>query len=162
MAAAVGQRVHSPSTCSFFLQPIPPGPYATPQNFGAPFTPAPSGAIPLGGANYSQMPPGSFISGQFAGFHCLCVWGGGFPKLDTKAGRELVSFSKPHRSCDIVLHLLYISSVLCSKEQPYPCSLVIVSEAHLEKPADTVQHSGGRPRCRHRRMDHDSGASRML
>uniref|UniRef100_A0AAQ5ZC02 DNA helicase n=1 Tax=Amphiprion ocellaris TaxID=80972 RepID=A0AAQ5ZC02_AMPOC len=44
--------------------PIPPGPYATPQNYGAPFTPAPPSALHLGGANYSQMPPGSFISGQ--------------------------------------------------------------------------------------------------
>lgn len=45
-------------------QPIPPGPYATPQNYGAPFTPAPPSALHMGGANYSQMPPGSFISGQ--------------------------------------------------------------------------------------------------
>uniref|UniRef100_A0A669FA21 Chromodomain helicase DNA binding protein 3 n=1 Tax=Oreochromis niloticus TaxID=8128 RepID=A0A669FA21_ORENI len=44
--------------------PIPPGPYATPQNYGAPFTPAPPSALHMGGANYSQMPPGSFISGQ--------------------------------------------------------------------------------------------------
>uniref|UniRef100_A0A8C1RU22 Chromodomain helicase DNA binding protein 3 n=1 Tax=Cyprinus carpio TaxID=7962 RepID=A0A8C1RU22_CYPCA len=41
------------------------GPYATPQNYGPPFTPAPSAALTLAGANYSQMPPGSFISGQF-------------------------------------------------------------------------------------------------
>uniref|UniRef100_A0A8D3DYK8 Chromodomain helicase DNA binding protein 3 n=1 Tax=Scophthalmus maximus TaxID=52904 RepID=A0A8D3DYK8_SCOMX len=44
--------------------PILPGPYATPQNYGAPFTPAPPSALHMGGANYSQMPPGSFISGQ--------------------------------------------------------------------------------------------------
>ncbi|XP_061093053.1 chromodomain-helicase-DNA-binding protein 3 isoform X3 [Conger conger] len=50
-----GTETHTPP-------PIPPGPYATPQNFGAPFTPAPTGALLLGGANYSQMPPGSFIS----------------------------------------------------------------------------------------------------
>uniref|UniRef100_A0A3Q3IP18 CHD C-terminal 2 domain-containing protein n=1 Tax=Monopterus albus TaxID=43700 RepID=A0A3Q3IP18_MONAL len=42
--------------------PIPPGPYTTPQNYGAPFTPAPPSALHMGGANYSQMPPGSFIS----------------------------------------------------------------------------------------------------
>ncbi|XP_064207642.1 chromodomain-helicase-DNA-binding protein 3-like isoform X1 [Anguilla rostrata] len=42
--------------------PIPLGPYATPHNFGAPFTPAPPGAMSLGGTNYSHMPPGSFIS----------------------------------------------------------------------------------------------------
>lgn len=46
-------------------QPIPPGPYATPQNYGPPFTPAPP-AMALAAANYSQMPPGSFISGE----HC--------------------------------------------------------------------------------------------
>uniref|UniRef100_A0AAY4ASA6 DNA helicase n=1 Tax=Denticeps clupeoides TaxID=299321 RepID=A0AAY4ASA6_9TELE len=53
-----GTETHTPP-------PIPPGPYATPQNYGAPFTPSPPVAMPLGGANYSQMPPGSFISGQF-------------------------------------------------------------------------------------------------
>ncbi|CAB1351653.1 unnamed protein product [Coregonus sp. 'balchen'] len=41
---------------------IPPGPYATPQNFGPTFTPVPPGVLPMGGANYSQMPPGSFVS----------------------------------------------------------------------------------------------------
>uniref|UniRef100_A0A9J8AV40 Chromodomain helicase DNA binding protein 3 n=1 Tax=Cyprinus carpio carpio TaxID=630221 RepID=A0A9J8AV40_CYPCA len=41
------------------------GPYATPQNYGPPFTPAPSAALTLAGANYNQMPPGAFISGQF-------------------------------------------------------------------------------------------------
>uniref|UniRef100_A0A9J8A2V6 Chromodomain helicase DNA binding protein 3 n=1 Tax=Cyprinus carpio carpio TaxID=630221 RepID=A0A9J8A2V6_CYPCA len=56
-----GNETHTPP-------PIPPGPYATPQNYGPPFTPAPSAALTLAGANYSQMPPGSFISGQF-----LCV-----------------------------------------------------------------------------------------
>uniref|UniRef100_A0AAY5EQ17 DNA helicase n=1 Tax=Electrophorus electricus TaxID=8005 RepID=A0AAY5EQ17_ELEEL len=40
------------------------GPYATPQNYGPPFTPAPPGGMTLAGANYSQMPPGSFISGE--------------------------------------------------------------------------------------------------
>lgn len=54
--------LHEHNFCS--VQPIPPGPYATPQNYGAPFTPAPPSALHLGGANYSQMPPGSFISGQ--------------------------------------------------------------------------------------------------
>uniref|UniRef100_A0A665WLM7 Chromodomain helicase DNA binding protein 3 n=1 Tax=Echeneis naucrates TaxID=173247 RepID=A0A665WLM7_ECHNA len=49
--------------------PIPPGPYATPQNYGAPFTPAPPSALHMGGANYSQMPPGSFISGQCLELH---------------------------------------------------------------------------------------------
>ncbi|XP_058876849.1 chromodomain-helicase-DNA-binding protein 3 isoform X1 [Acipenser ruthenus] len=42
--------------------PIPPGPYATPPNFGPAFSPAPSGTVTTGGANYSQMAPGSFIS----------------------------------------------------------------------------------------------------
>ncbi|CAG5929168.1 unnamed protein product, partial [Menidia menidia] len=32
------------------------------RNYGAPFSPAPPGALHMGGANYSQMPPGSFIS----------------------------------------------------------------------------------------------------
>ncbi|XP_031440481.1 chromodomain-helicase-DNA-binding protein 5 isoform X2 [Clupea harengus] len=50
-----GTETHTPPS-------IPPGPYATPQNYGAPFTPAPPGGMPLGPANYSQMPPGSFIS----------------------------------------------------------------------------------------------------
>ncbi|XP_066538096.1 chromodomain-helicase-DNA-binding protein 3 isoform X1 [Hoplias malabaricus] len=50
-----GNETHTPP-------PIPPGPYATPQNYGPPFTPAPPGGMTLAGANYSQMPPGSFIS----------------------------------------------------------------------------------------------------
>ncbi|KAF5905416.1 chromodomain-helicase-DNA-binding protein 3 isoform X3, partial [Clarias magur] len=49
-----GNETHTPP-------PIPPGPYATPQNYGPPFTPAPPG-MALAAANYSQMPPGSFIS----------------------------------------------------------------------------------------------------
>ncbi|KAF4089209.1 hypothetical protein AMELA_G00063700 [Ameiurus melas] len=49
-----GNETHTPP-------PIPPGPYATPQNYGPPFTPAPP-AMALAAANYSQMPPGSFIS----------------------------------------------------------------------------------------------------
>ncbi|XP_034471433.1 chromodomain-helicase-DNA-binding protein 3 isoform X3 [Hippoglossus hippoglossus] len=53
--ASKGTETHTPP-------PIPPGPYATPQNYGAPFTPAPPSALYMGGANYSQMPPGSFIS----------------------------------------------------------------------------------------------------
>ncbi|XP_038126325.1 chromodomain-helicase-DNA-binding protein 3 isoform X2 [Cyprinodon tularosa] len=53
--ASKGTETHTPP-------PIPPGPYATPQNYGAPFTPAPPSALHMGGANYSQMPPGSFIS----------------------------------------------------------------------------------------------------
>uniref|UniRef100_A0A4W6CQ99 Chromodomain helicase DNA binding protein 3 n=1 Tax=Lates calcarifer TaxID=8187 RepID=A0A4W6CQ99_LATCA len=56
--ASKGTETHTPP-------PIPPGPYATPQNYGAPFTPAPPSALHMGGANYSQMPPGSFISGQY-------------------------------------------------------------------------------------------------
>ncbi|XP_070711097.1 chromodomain-helicase-DNA-binding protein 3 isoform X1 [Pempheris klunzingeri] len=51
--ASKGTETHTPP-------PIPPGPYATPQNYGAPFTLP--GALHMGGANYSQMPPGSFIS----------------------------------------------------------------------------------------------------
>lgn len=38
---------------------FPPGPYATPQSFGGSFS---AGALPTGGANYSQMPAGSFIA----------------------------------------------------------------------------------------------------
>uniref|UniRef100_A0A3Q3WNK6 Uncharacterized protein n=1 Tax=Mola mola TaxID=94237 RepID=A0A3Q3WNK6_MOLML len=60
--ASKGTETHTPP-------PIPPGPYATPQNYGAPFTPAPPSALLMGGANYSQMPPGSFISGQFLKLH---------------------------------------------------------------------------------------------
>ncbi|XP_059210753.1 LOW QUALITY PROTEIN: chromodomain-helicase-DNA-binding protein 3 [Centropristis striata] len=53
--ASKGTETHTPP-------PIPPGPYATPHNYGGPFTPAPPSALHMGGANYSQMPPGSFIS----------------------------------------------------------------------------------------------------
>ncbi|XP_042368123.1 chromodomain-helicase-DNA-binding protein 3 isoform X3 [Plectropomus leopardus] len=53
--ASKGTETHTPP-------PIPPGPYAIPHNYGAPFTPAPPSALLMGGANYSQMPPGSFIS----------------------------------------------------------------------------------------------------
>ncbi|KAM6959760.1 chromodomain-helicase-DNA-binding protein 3 isoform 1-T1 [Tautogolabrus adspersus] len=53
--ASKGTETHTPP-------PIPPGPYAIPQNYGAPFTPAPPSALNMGGANYNQMPPGSFIS----------------------------------------------------------------------------------------------------
>lgn len=53
--ASKGTDTHPPPT-------IPPGPYATPQNFGPTFTPVPPGILPMGGANYSQMPPGSFVS----------------------------------------------------------------------------------------------------
>uniref|UniRef100_A0A674C229 Chromodomain helicase DNA binding protein 3 n=1 Tax=Salmo trutta TaxID=8032 RepID=A0A674C229_SALTR len=59
--ASKGTDTHTPPT-------IPPGPYATPQNFGPAFTPVPPGVLPMGGANYSQMPPGSFVSGQW--LHC--------------------------------------------------------------------------------------------
>uniref|UniRef100_A0A8C7SDY3 Chromodomain helicase DNA binding protein 3 n=1 Tax=Oncorhynchus mykiss TaxID=8022 RepID=A0A8C7SDY3_ONCMY len=52
--ASKGTDTHTPPT-------IPPGPYATPQNFGPTFTPVPPGILPMGGANYSQMPPGSFL-----------------------------------------------------------------------------------------------------
>ncbi|XP_043359570.1 chromodomain-helicase-DNA-binding protein 3 isoform X2 [Dermochelys coriacea] len=38
---------------------FPPGPYATPQSFGGSFS---AGALPTAGANYSQMPAGSFIT----------------------------------------------------------------------------------------------------
>uniref|UniRef100_A0A8C9WLC4 Chromodomain helicase DNA binding protein 3 n=1 Tax=Scleropages formosus TaxID=113540 RepID=A0A8C9WLC4_SCLFO len=70
-------RLANKGTETLTPPPIPPGPYATPQNFGAPFTPAPSGAMALGGANYSQMPPGSFISGQCA----YCRGQGSFQKV---------------------------------------------------------------------------------
>ncbi|XP_077354978.1 chromodomain-helicase-DNA-binding protein 3 isoform X2 [Festucalex cinctus] len=64
--ASKGTETHAPP-------PIPPGPYATPQNYGAPFTPAPPGALLMAGANYSQMPPGSFISEATGG----ATWGAG-------------------------------------------------------------------------------------
>uniref|UniRef100_G3Q6H2 Chromodomain helicase DNA binding protein 3 n=1 Tax=Gasterosteus aculeatus aculeatus TaxID=481459 RepID=G3Q6H2_GASAC len=53
--ASKGTETHTPPH-------IPAGPYATPHNYGAPFTPAPPSALLMGGANYSHMPPGSFIS----------------------------------------------------------------------------------------------------
>uniref|UniRef100_A0A8C3G789 Chromodomain helicase DNA binding protein 3 n=1 Tax=Cyclopterus lumpus TaxID=8103 RepID=A0A8C3G789_CYCLU len=53
--ASKGTEMHTPP-------PIPSGPYATPHNYGAPFTPAPPSALLMGGANYGHMSPGSFIS----------------------------------------------------------------------------------------------------
>ncbi|XP_013871645.1 chromodomain-helicase-DNA-binding protein 3 isoform X2 [Austrofundulus limnaeus] len=53
--ASKGTETHTPL-------PIPSGPYATPPNYGVPFSPAPPSTLHMGGANYSQMPPGSFIS----------------------------------------------------------------------------------------------------
>uniref|UniRef100_A0A7N6B957 DNA helicase n=1 Tax=Anabas testudineus TaxID=64144 RepID=A0A7N6B957_ANATE len=73
--ASKGTETHTPP-------PIPPGPYATPQNYGAPFTPAPPSALHMGGANYSQMPPGSFISGQ-------CLKGGVIAIVASSAGTDL-------------------------------------------------------------------------
>ncbi|XP_044040910.1 chromodomain-helicase-DNA-binding protein 3 isoform X1 [Siniperca chuatsi] len=68
--ASKGTETHTPP-------PIPPGPYATPQNYGAPFTPAPPSALHMGGANYSQMPPGSFLSeaAAAAGATGVAAWG---------------------------------------------------------------------------------------
>ncbi|KAM8747507.1 chromodomain-helicase-DNA-binding protein 3 isoform 1-T1 [Acanthopagrus schlegelii] len=68
--ASKGTETHTPP-------PIPPGPYATPQNYGAPFTPAPPSALHMGGANYSQMPPGSFISEAAAAAGAIggAAWG---------------------------------------------------------------------------------------
>ncbi|XP_028654175.1 chromodomain-helicase-DNA-binding protein 3 isoform X1 [Erpetoichthys calabaricus] len=42
--------------------PIPPGPYATPPNFGASFNTTSSGTLSAGSGNYTQMPTGSFVS----------------------------------------------------------------------------------------------------
>ncbi|XP_068785462.1 chromodomain-helicase-DNA-binding protein 3 isoform X2 [Struthio camelus] len=53
--ASKGTESHPPPT-------FPPGPYATPQSYGGTFGTPPAGALPPGGANYSQMPPGSFIT----------------------------------------------------------------------------------------------------
>ncbi|XP_056359627.1 chromodomain-helicase-DNA-binding protein 3-like [Oenanthe melanoleuca] len=54
--ASKGTESHPPPT-------FPPGPYATPPSYGGAFGTPPAGALPPpGGANYSQMPPGSFIS----------------------------------------------------------------------------------------------------
>uniref|UniRef100_A0A8U7NU87 Uncharacterized protein n=1 Tax=Corvus moneduloides TaxID=1196302 RepID=A0A8U7NU87_CORMO len=54
--ASKGTESHPPPT-------FPPGPYATPPSYGGTFGTPPAGALPPpGGANYSQMPPGSFIS----------------------------------------------------------------------------------------------------
>uniref|UniRef100_A0A670KFE7 Chromodomain helicase DNA binding protein 3 n=1 Tax=Podarcis muralis TaxID=64176 RepID=A0A670KFE7_PODMU len=41
---------------------FPPGPYATPPSFGGSFGATPGGTLPTMGANYSQMPTGSFIT----------------------------------------------------------------------------------------------------
>lgn len=41
---------------------FPPGPYATPPGYGVAFSAAPVGALAAAGANYSQMPAGSFIT----------------------------------------------------------------------------------------------------
>ncbi|XP_070583601.1 chromodomain-helicase-DNA-binding protein 3 isoform X3 [Erythrolamprus reginae] len=41
---------------------FPPGPYATPPSFGVSFGATPGGGLPTLGANYSQMPTGSFIT----------------------------------------------------------------------------------------------------
>ncbi|KAL7983010.1 hypothetical protein Chor_013616 [Crotalus horridus] len=41
---------------------FPPGPYATPPSFGSSFGATPGGGLPTLGANYSQMPTGSFIT----------------------------------------------------------------------------------------------------
>ncbi|KAM8794249.1 chromodomain-helicase-DNA-binding protein 3 [Eudromia elegans] len=53
--ASKGAESHPPPS-------FPPGPYATPPSYGATFGTPPAGALPPGGANYSQMPPGSFIT----------------------------------------------------------------------------------------------------
>uniref|UniRef100_A0A8C3PPK1 CHD C-terminal 2 domain-containing protein n=1 Tax=Calidris pygmaea TaxID=425635 RepID=A0A8C3PPK1_9CHAR len=58
--ASKGTESHPPPT-------FPPGPYATPQSYGGTFGTPPAGALPPGGANYSQMPPGSFITGECGG-----------------------------------------------------------------------------------------------
>ncbi|XP_039552588.1 chromodomain-helicase-DNA-binding protein 3-like, partial [Passer montanus] len=56
--ASKGTESHPPPS-------FPPGPYATPPSFGGSFGTPPGGALPHpGGANYSQMPPGSFIAGE--------------------------------------------------------------------------------------------------
>ncbi|XP_041278010.1 chromodomain-helicase-DNA-binding protein 3-like [Onychostruthus taczanowskii] len=56
--ASKGTESHPPPS-------FPPGPYATPPSYGGAFGTPPAGALPHpGGANYSQMPPGSFISGE--------------------------------------------------------------------------------------------------
>ncbi|XP_029310660.1 LOW QUALITY PROTEIN: chromodomain-helicase-DNA-binding protein 3 [Cottoperca gobio] len=55
-------RLASKGTETHIPPPIPPGPYAIPHNYGAPFTPAPPSALLMGGANFNQMAPGSFIS----------------------------------------------------------------------------------------------------
>ncbi|KAF3837123.1 hypothetical protein F7725_004587 [Dissostichus mawsoni] len=62
-------RLASKGTETHTHPPIPPGPYATPHNYGAPFTPAPPSA------NYSQMSPGSFISEAAAGAAGGAAWG---------------------------------------------------------------------------------------
>ncbi|XP_063757065.1 chromodomain-helicase-DNA-binding protein 3 isoform X2 [Eleginops maclovinus] len=68
-------RLASKGTETHIPPPIPPGPYATPHNYGAPFTPAPPSALLMGGANYSQMPPGSFLSEAAAGATGGAAWG---------------------------------------------------------------------------------------
>ncbi|KAL0970274.1 hypothetical protein UPYG_G00239750 [Umbra pygmaea] len=84
-------RLASKGTDTHPLPTIPPGPYATPQNFGAPFTPAPPGVLPMGGANYSQMPPGSFIS----------VLNG--PPMSVKKEREAeLLLSRRDQRCEVI------------------------------------------------------------
>uniref|UniRef100_A0A8D0HC32 Chromodomain helicase DNA binding protein 3 n=1 Tax=Sphenodon punctatus TaxID=8508 RepID=A0A8D0HC32_SPHPU len=53
-------RLASKGTEAQTLPTFPPGPYATPPGFGGSF--GTSGSLPTAGANYSQMPAGSFIT----------------------------------------------------------------------------------------------------
>ncbi|XP_059574600.1 chromodomain-helicase-DNA-binding protein 3 isoform X3 [Alligator mississippiensis] len=55
-------RLASKGTESQPTPAFPPGPYATPPSYGGSFGAAPPGVLPTGGANYSQMPAGSFIT----------------------------------------------------------------------------------------------------
>lgn len=63
------QTVDSLTWVPSLFQVFPPGPYATPPGYGAAFSSAPVGALAAAGANYSQMPAGSFITGQLTPSH---------------------------------------------------------------------------------------------
>ncbi|KAJ4948480.1 hypothetical protein JOQ06_020014 [Pogonophryne albipinna] len=101
-------RLASKGTETLTHPPIPPGPYATPHNYGAPFTPAPPSALLMGGANYSQMSPGSFISGHKHAHEATCMvligvalvpdlsWGGKEKAAAGAAGGAACQKTKEH------------------------------------------------------------------
>ena len=71
--ASPSQAVAPLTWARSLFQAFPPGPYATPPGYGAAFSAAPVGALAAAGANYSQMPAGSFITGQLLTSRLLLV-----------------------------------------------------------------------------------------